>query len=83
MICQNGGTVATTTDSCLCAEPYYGDRCEKIMRGVLDGVFFININLVYFLPQPACFLSRLKKKEKKRLLCGFVLWPSQKSVQAW
>ena len=56
----------TKTDSCLCAQPYYGDRCEKIMRGMLDGIFFVNINFVLILSQPACFLSLLKKKKKKK-----------------
>ena len=46
----------TKTDSCLCAEPYYGDRCEKIMRGLLDGSFFICV----FLCRPACCLVQSK-----------------------
>ena len=77
----------TKTDSCLCAQPYYGDRCEKIMRGVLDGIFFVNINFVLILSQPACFLSRLKKEEEEEekkdfcvvLCCGL----RKKRVQAW
>ena len=77
VICQNGGTVVTKTDSCICAEPYYGERCEKILRGMAGEIFPILCIFVSICSLSGVIKKKKKKKKKEAVLsktCVFFVW---------